>query len=162
VLPGRGMGLVIGRVFSTPYGFRSNSPFEYDNFTLSNLGNGWALNLPWLGSNYLHLTDGQAYPYKWSGSTFQVNNATDFKLVHNRVSVTDALSRVRRYEYNNGINRWLVTGIIYPTLGGTTYAYGSAPVGTDVTTDYVTSRNIYSSKTLASLSQSISTSYTIA
>jgi RHS repeat-associated protein len=243
-LPGRGMGLTIGRVFSTPYGFRSASPYEYDNFTLADLGNGWSLNLPWLGANYLHLADGQAYPYRWNGNTFQVNNATNFELVHNGdgtydlflasgtdyryaaneslltitdrtgnnlisfgyssgrisqiedtigrvvdlsynangqlssistggrtwtygylgsnlVSATDPLGRVTRYEYNDGINRWLLTGIIYPTLGGATYAYGSAPVGTDVATYYVTERNAYSSPSLASLAQSVSTSYKI-
>jgi RHS repeat-associated protein len=245
VLPGRGMNLVIGRVFSTPYGFRSNSPFEYDNFTLANLGNGWALNLPWLGLNYLHLTDGQAYPYQWSGSTFQMNGATNFKLVQNGdntydlffasgtdyhyasdktllsitdrtsnnvisftysaghisqatdtigrtvafsynansqlssissggktwtyrysgsnlINVTDPLSRVTRYEYNNGNNRWLVTKITYPTSGWTAYGYGSAMVGTDVVTNYITSRNVYWSASLNSLTQSISTSYKIA
>jgi hypothetical protein len=104
-LPGRGMDLTIGRVFSTPYGFRSDSPYEYDNFTLANLGNGWSLNLPWLGANYLHLADGQAYPYRWVGNAFQVNNATNFKLVHNEEDGTYDLFLASGTDYHYSATR---------------------------------------------------------
>ncbi len=88
-LTGRGgLNLDIGLVYTQPYGFRSDSPFEYDNFTLADLGNGWALNFPWLGTNYVHLADGGAYPYNWVGDTMTVNNATDFELVQNSGSGT--------------------------------------------------------------------------
>ena len=83
-LPGRGLDLDVARVFSTPYAFHySSSPYIYDNYTLSNIGYGWSLNFPWLGTNYLHLLDGQAYPYSWVGSTFEYHGAVDFKLVNN-------------------------------------------------------------------------------
>ncbi|MDA4115290.1 MAG: hypothetical protein OK442_01890 [Thaumarchaeota archaeon] len=243
-LPGRGLDLAITRVYSSPYGFRSTSPYEYDNYTGANLGNGWSLNLPWLGTNYLHLTDGEAYPYSWNGSSFVYHGATNFDLVHNGggtytlfmpsglqygfasneslvsitdrtgnntisfryasghiskiidtigrtvtfsyngngqlssissggrtwsygylnnnlVSATDPAGWVTRYEYNDGINRWLLTGIIYPTLGGVTYAYGSAPVGTEVKTYYVNSIDDYASPMANSLSSSTSIAYSI-
>ena len=48
-LPGRGIDLDIGRVYTTPYAFDGSSPFQYDNYTLTNLGYGWSLNFPWLG-----------------------------------------------------------------------------------------------------------------
>ncbi|TLY13392.1 MAG: RHS repeat protein, partial [Thaumarchaeota archaeon] len=83
-LPGRGLDLDVARAFSTPYAFHySSSPYMYDNYTLSNIGYGWSLNFPWLGTNYLHLLDGQAYPYSWVGSTFEYHGALDFKLVNN-------------------------------------------------------------------------------
>src|SRR5207244_8318431 len=82
-LPGRGLDLDVARVFSTPYAFRGSSTYQYDNYTLANLGYGWSLNFPWLGTNYLHLWDGQAYPYSWFGTTFEYHKAVDFKLVNN-------------------------------------------------------------------------------
>ncbi|TLY05912.1 MAG: RHS repeat protein, partial [Thaumarchaeota archaeon] len=247
-LPGRGgLYLEISLVYSQPYAFRSSSsPYQYDNFTLSNLGDGWSLSLPWLGTNYLHLADGQAYPYEWSGSTFTYHRTVDFQLVQNSgggssgtytlydksgttyqfnsnkqltsitdqtgnntitfsygaegyisqitdavgrvvsfsynsnkqlasissggrawtlaysgnnlVSVTDPIGRATTYEYHTG-NLWLVSGVLYSTGGKTTYSYGSAPVGTEAKTYYVTSRNVYSSPT--QLSQSDSISYNI-
>src|SRR3989449_2858412 len=243
-LPGRGIDLDIARVFSTPYAFRSGSPYQYDNFTLSNLGYGWSLDFPWLGANYLHLSGGQAYPYQWSGDVFEYHEGNDFKLVHNAdgtftlyprggtqyqyngakqltaiidhtgnntlsfaygsngyisqvtdaigrnagfthdtsnplssigsssrtwsysysgndlVSVADPLGRVTTFQYNTGINSWLISAVLYPTGGRSMYAYGSAAVGTEnVRTYYVTSRNVYYSP--ASLSQTSSTSYSI-
>ena len=240
-LPGRGLDLNVARVLSTPYVFHGTTPFEYDNYTLSNLGLGWSLNFPWMGTYYLHLSDGQAYPYQWSGNTFEYHKALDFKLVNNGngytlyakdgtvyqfdsgkrlttitdrtgnvitfaygtnnyisqitdtvgrtvtfsynannqltsissggrtwtygyhgkslVSMTDPLSRVTSYQNSTGINNWLISVILYPTGGKTTYSYGSAPVGTEAKTYYVTSRNIYSSAT--ALSQSSSISYVV-
>src|SRR5438128_11666745 len=75
-------------------------------------------------------------------------------------SVTDPLGRVTPFQYNTGINSWLISAVLYPTGGKSTYAYGSAAVGTEnVRTYYVTSRNVYYSP--ASLSQTSSTSYAI-
>jgi len=227
-IAGRGLNLTIGRVFSTPYAFDSSSPYQYDNYTLTNLGYGWSLDFPWMGSNYLHLADGQAYPYDWTGNTFQYNEATNFELVNNSGSyslyladgttyqfnsakeltsmtdstgnntisfsygsnnyistITDTISRtvtfsynsnntlssissggrtvyyyyhgydlssvkdavgdITDYQYSTGINSWLISAVLYPTGGKTTYTYGSSPVGTEVRTYYVTARNVYSS-----------------
>src|SRR3989441_1403381 len=244
-LSGRGIDMDIARVFSTPYAFRSgSSPYQYDNFTLSNLGYGWSLDFPWLGANYLHLSGGQAYPYQWSGNVFEYHAGNDFKLLHNAdgtftlnprggtqyqfngakqltaitdhtgnntlsfsygskrdisqgtdairgtagftydtsnrlstinsggrtwtysysgndlTSVAHPLGRLTTFQYNTGINKWLISAILYPTGGKSTYAYGSAAVGNEnVRTYYVTSRNVYYSP--ASLSQTSSTSYSI-
>jgi RHS repeat-associated protein len=245
-LPGRGLDLGLGLVYSTPYAFWASSlssPYRYDNYTGANLGYGWSLNLPWLGTNYLHLADGQAYPYDWSGNTFTYHGAVDFQLVQNSggtytlydksgtdyqfnsnkqlasitdqtgnntitfaygangyisqvtdtvgrtatlsyspngqlssvssagrtwtfaysgsnlVSVSDPLGRATTYQYDTGINDWLISGVLYPTGGKATSSYGSAPVGTEMKTYYVTSRNVYSSAT--QLSQSTSISYGI-
>ncbi|MDG7016645.1 MAG: RHS repeat protein, partial [Nitrososphaerota archaeon] len=242
-IPGRGLDLSITRVFSTPYSFRTASPYVYDNYTLTNLGYGWSLDFPWLGTNYFHLVSGQAYPYQWSGNTFEYHKAVDFKLVNtgngytlyamsgtvyqfdankkltsitdstgnntiyfgygtdgyisqitdtigrvvtfsynannqlasiayagnswsygysgnNLVSMTDPLGRITTYQYNSGapagIASWLISAVLYPTGGKTTYAYGSAPINSQVSTYYVTAKNVYYFPTLLSQSSSIS------
>jgi RHS repeat-associated protein len=243
-LPGRGIDLAITRVYSQPYGFRSGSPYQYDNYTGANLGNGWSLNFPWLGANNLHLTDGETFPYDWNGSSFIYHGAANFDLVHNMggtytlfmpsgiqygyasnesllsitdrtgnntisfdyasgqiskitdtigrtvtfsyngdhqlssissggrtwsygylsndlVNSTDPLGRVTKYYYNEGVNKWLLTGITYPTLGNATWAYGNAPVGTEVNTYYVVSIDNYASSSSASLSSSTSIDYKV-
>ncbi len=83
-LPGRGLDLAISRVYSAPYSFRGNSAYQYDNYSMTNLGMGWSLNFPWLGTNYVHLTDGQAIPYAWSanGTTMDYHGAVDFRLIY--------------------------------------------------------------------------------
>jgi RHS repeat-associated protein len=242
-IAGRGLDLEITRVFSTPYAFDSSSPNQYDNYTLTNLGYGWSLDFPWMGTNYLHLTDGQAYPYSWTGNVFQYNGAANFELVNssgtyslyladgtdyqfnslkhltsitdstgnNTISfsygsngyisqITDAIGRtatfsyntnntlasissggrtiyyyyhgydlssvknavgdITQYQYSTGTNSWLISAVLYPTGGKSTYMYGSASVGTELNTYYVTSRNIYSSS--SAISQSDSFSYTVA
>ena len=63
------------------------------------------------------------------------------------------------FQYSTGINSWLISAVLYPTGGKTTYSYGNAPVGTELKTYYVTARNIYSSST--ALSQSSSINYKI-
>ncbi len=80
-VPGRGLSISLSRTYSEPYAFVGGTPFQYDNFTLSNLGIGWALDLPWMGANFLHLPGGQIYRYAWSGNTFEYHGPTDFKLV---------------------------------------------------------------------------------
>jgi hypothetical protein len=245
VLQGRGLNLSVTRVFSTPYAFVSSSPYGYDNYTLTNLGYGWALNFPWMGTYDLHLADGQAYPYAWTGNMFQYNGGTNFMLVNdgsstgytlylpdgtqyqfnsaeqlttitdhtdnNSISfsygsnnyisqitdtisrtvtfsynsnntlasissggittryyysgddlssVKDAEGRVTTYQYATGTNNWLLSAVLYPTGGKTTYTYGSAALTVDLKTYYVTLRNIYSSSTALSQTDSIAYSTT--
>ncbi|MGI0085323.1 MAG: hypothetical protein ACREBQ_09605, partial [Nitrososphaerales archaeon] len=81
---GPGINLAVGRIYSAPYAFTPpGETIGYDNYNLANFGNGWALDFPWLGNNYLHLTSGQVYPYNWTGSVFQNHNGQDFRLVRN-------------------------------------------------------------------------------
>ena len=221
-------------------------PYAYDNYTSSNIGYGWSLNFPWLGANYLHLTDGEAFPYEWNGNLFQYNGVTNFVLtkntggtytlnmssgtlyrfdtskrlisitdrtVNNKITfsygsnnyisqVADTVGRVITFSYNSnnqltgiseggrtwtlgytgnqltsladpissdpfttfqyagttGANAWLLSAVLWPTQGKVTYTYSSAAVGTEVSTYYVTSRNVYYGSGLLSESQSISSS----
>jgi RHS repeat-associated protein len=85
-LPGRhGLNLQISRVYSTPYAFLSTSatPFNYDNYTMSNVGLGWSFDWPWLGQYYLHLTNGMVFAYNWTGNVFINHKTTNFALYAN-------------------------------------------------------------------------------
>src|SRR5207245_506315 len=123
-LSGRRIDMDIARVFSTPYAFRSGSPYQYDNFTLSNLGYGWSLDFPWLGANYLHLSGGQAYPYQWSGSVFEYHAGSDFKLVHNADGTFSLYPRDGTLYQFNGAKQ--LTKIVDRTGNNTlSFAYGA-------------------------------------
>jgi len=244
VLAGRAIDFAPSLVYSEPYAFRSSgSPYLYDNYTGASVGYGWSLNFPWLGTNYIHLTDGQSFPYVWNGNTFQYNGVTNFVLTkntggtytlnmssgtlyrfdtskrlvsitdrtgNNRISftygsnnyvsrVTDTIGRNTTFSYNannqltgistgrrtwtigysgnqltsladpissdppttfqyagtSGANSWLLSAVIWPTNGKVAYTYTSKPVGTEVSTNYATLRNVYFDSTHLSLSQSI-------
>lgn len=84
-LAGRGsLDFAPNLVYGEPFGFKSNgATYFYENYTGASLGYGWALNFPWLGLNYLHLADGQSFPYGWVGNTFQFSGVTGFVLISN-------------------------------------------------------------------------------
>ena len=79
-LPGRGLDLDIGRVFSTPYAFDRNSPFQYDNYTLTNLGYGWSLNFPWMGPTTSTLRTARPTPTTGAGPRSTFTARSDFNL----------------------------------------------------------------------------------
>jgi RHS repeat-associated protein len=229
-IPGRGgLDLAISRVFSAPNLYTAGNKSEsYDNYTLANLGLGWSFDFPWLGTNYLHMFDGEEYNYVWNGNTFENHNQTNFKLVNNTnsydlylasgvdyhynsakqlvtiidttgnntitfyyknneissiiddigrnvtfsynsqnqisnmsydgktwaygytgsdlTSMTDPLNLITQFQYNTGINSWLLGGIIYATGGESSYSYGHALIGSTYRY-YVTLQNAYSAAT---------------
>lgn len=241
-LPGRGIDFAPSLVYSEPYAFRSGgSPYLFDNYTGASLGYGWSLNLPWMGANYLHLNDGQAFPYSWVGDQFVYHGEVNFNLTKNSdgsyalslpdgtrysfnsakqlvsetdrtennaitfsygsngylsqitdtvgrnvpfsynsnnqlvsiseggrtwtlgytgsqlTSVTDPLDRVTSFQYagTTGADAWLLSAVQWPTGGRVAYVYGSAPVGTEVSTYYATLRDVYYDSTGLSLTQQI-------
>jgi RHS repeat-associated protein len=81
-VPSRGVDLEAGLVYTSPYTFTpSGSVYQFENFSLAKLGVGWALDVPWLGPNYVHLPGGEAIPYAWSGPSMTYHGDTDFTLV---------------------------------------------------------------------------------
>jgi RHS repeat-associated protein len=227
-LPGRGFDVPVTLVYTEPGAIHSGSAWATDNFTLSNLGLGWSLDLPWLGSYYIHLPGGQAIPYEWVSTKNEYHGAVDFSLSTgggascpctltipngiqysfnslkqltsesdsngntatfsygsngylssistavstatfgynsknqlttisssgrtwtltyaglNLLTVGDPLSRLTWYNYFTGYGPWLISAILYPTGGNTTYSYKGARVGTEVNAYYVTGRTIHS------------------
>jgi len=55
--PGRGLDLVISRVYETPAVFHGSDPYDYEAPPVD-VGKGWQLNFPHVGSKYLHLWGG--------------------------------------------------------------------------------------------------------
>jgi RHS repeat-associated protein len=82
-LPGRGLSVAPALFYSEPgaFQFGGKTTAKVDNFTLANLGPGWSLNLPWLGTYAVHLPNGEQYPYSWNGGTnMKVHGPVDFEL----------------------------------------------------------------------------------
>jgi YD repeat-containing protein len=86
-LPGRGSDepglLAFTRVFRTPYTFLSGAPYNYENYPYANLGLGWGLNWPWLGTDYVHLWNGQGYKIVWTNNVYENHKGEHFKLTKN-------------------------------------------------------------------------------
>ncbi|HVP23830.1 MAG TPA: hypothetical protein VMS77_07960, partial [Conexivisphaerales archaeon] len=74
-------------------------------------------------------------------------------------SVSDPLGRTTSYQYLTGINSWLLSGIVYPAGGKTTYTYDNASVGTEVLTFMVSLQNINVSS--SALSRSTQFNYSV-
>ena len=76
-LPGRGLDLVVKRVYSPPSTYEDDAPataadYSYGAYPWAPLGNGWQLGFPWIEVNgsspaYIHLSDGQRYKYSGAG-----------------------------------------------------------------------------------------------
>jgi RHS repeat-associated protein len=100
VIPGRGLDVVISRVYETPAVFYGSNPYDYEA-PPTDVGKGWHLNFPYVGSKYLHLWGGTIYKISWSGSTFENHKGTHFVLVKNgddTYTLTTANGTV--YEFN--------------------------------------------------------------
>ena len=93
-LPGRTPALSVTRVYSQPSDFVGASasadvPYGYDNYTLSDLGIGWELSYPWIGSGasgtvYFHPGNGAAIPTSFNSSNImEYHGAIDFVLYRN-------------------------------------------------------------------------------
>src|SRR6266540_1930048 len=91
-VPGRGLDLHITRVYTEPYSFLSNVPYNFENYPWAPVGLGWQFNFPWLNNTatplYVHLGDGQGYRIPstfWSGftATFENHQGDSFRLVRN-------------------------------------------------------------------------------
>ena len=82
VIPGRGLDLVISRMYETPAVFYQAEPYEYEAPPV-NIGKGWQLDFPYIGNTYIHLWGGSIYNLEWSGNTFENHEGTHFILVKN-------------------------------------------------------------------------------
>jgi RHS repeat-associated protein len=82
VIPGRGLDLAISRIYETPAVFYQAEPHEYVQPPV-NVGKGWHLNFPWIGTEYLYLQNGTMYKIAWSQDTFENHEGAHFVLVKN-------------------------------------------------------------------------------
>jgi len=82
MIPGRGLDLVISRVYETPAVFYGATPYDYEEPPV-NVGKGWQLDFPYIGNKYLHLWGGALYKIEWSGNQFENHKGSHFVLVKN-------------------------------------------------------------------------------
>jgi len=71
-----GLSLSISRVYSQPFTLVQGGPFNYETSPYANLGSGWQLNLPWVGSTYLHFLSGETFPLVWTSYNVTSNTWT--------------------------------------------------------------------------------------
>ncbi len=82
VIPGRGLNLVISRVYEMPAVFYGENPYDYEN-PFVNIGKGWQLDFPYIGTKYVHLWGGTMYKIVWSGDQFSNARGKNFILIKN-------------------------------------------------------------------------------
>src|SRR5207245_8590435 len=77
----------------------------YDNYTYTSLGAGWTFDFPWLGTNYVHLSGGQVYPYNWTtGKTFINHQGENFNLTKKQDGSYDLyLANGMLYHFGSGL-----------------------------------------------------------
>ena len=69
-----GLSLAITRVYVQPFTLLQGSPINYETTPYANLGYGWQLNLPWVGSQYLHFLNAEMFPIVYANSTNTTNS----------------------------------------------------------------------------------------
>jgi RHS repeat-associated protein len=122
VIPGRGLDLVISRVYQTPAVFYGSDPYDYEAPPVD-VGKGWQLNFPYVGTKYLHLWGGTVYKIAWSGNTFENHEGIHFTLVKNgdnTYTLTSANGIV--YSFNTSGD---ITSIKDVDLNTITFTYSS-------------------------------------
>jgi len=102
VIPGRILDLVISRAYSTPAVFFGSNPYDYEAPPVD-VGKGWQLDFPYVGSKYLHLWGGSLYEIEWKNNTFENHEGTHFILVKNGDNTyTLTIASGRTYEFSTG------------------------------------------------------------
>ncbi len=138
VIPGRGLDLVISRMYETPAVFYGATPYDYEEPPV-NVGKGWQLDFPYIGEKYLHLWGGALYKIQWSGNQFENHKGDHFILV------------------KNGDSTYTLT-----TAGGTVYEFSTAGKLTEIKDlDLNTITFTYSSGNLTSITDTIGRTVTL-
>ena len=161
-VPGRGLDLSITRVYSEPYSFLGNNPYNYENYPWAPIGDGWQLNFPWMSNTsspaYIHLLDGEGYRIPssfWNGgspSTFENHQGENFRLIRNGTGVFLYDKLGVAYDFDPGhLNR--LTMILDPLGNNITFTYNASNMISCVT-DTVT--RAYQFSYLGAFLQSIS------
>jgi RHS repeat-associated protein len=118
-LPGRGLNLDVGLVYTEPYSFLdagSNSEYAYnfETYPYAALPNGWQLDFPWMTSpssglistpRYVHLWNGEGYAIPssfWSGnsSVFENHQGENFRMVRNSTAIFLYSKNSLAYKFN--------------------------------------------------------------
>ena len=128
-LPGRGLDVAITRVYTTPAVFSTGckGACTEDGYVLLptyedgpykiecppvDIGNGWQLNFPWVGYDYIHYVDGTMYPkssnhtghhFTFADGILTNNGGTEYTFTSGRpASITDVDGNTITFQYFNG------------------------------------------------------------
>jgi RHS repeat-associated protein len=82
IIPGRGLDLVFTRTYETPAVFYGYSPYDYED-PPPDMGKGWRIGFPHIGSKYAYLWGGTVYKINWVNDTFENHRGTHFILKKN-------------------------------------------------------------------------------
>ena len=122
IIPGRKLDLKISRVYSTPAVFYGTSPYDYEAPPVD-VGKGWQLDFPYVGSKYLHLWGSAVYKIVWSNNQFVNHVGSHFildKNGDNTYTLTTADGTV--YEFNTSGNLTHIKDVDQNTI---TFTYTS-------------------------------------
>jgi len=82
IIPGRGLDLVFSRTYETPAVFYGSAPYDYED-PPPDMGKGWRIGFPHVGSKYVYLWGGTVYKLSWVNDTFINHTGSHFVLVKN-------------------------------------------------------------------------------
>jgi RHS repeat-associated protein len=119
VIPGRGLDVVISRIYETPAVFYGVEPYEYEVPPV-NIGKGWKLDFPYIGDEYVHVPGGSLYKIEWDGNTFENHEGTHFVLVKNDNTYTLTFANGAVYYFSSAGN---ITHIKDVDLNTITFTY---------------------------------------
>jgi len=120
-VPGRGLGLAVARVHAQPLILAGapGSPYLYEASPFAPMGKGWQLEIPWVGSQYLHLWGGQMYRIEWTLDESGVEGTLG-NVFENHVGEQFRLERILSFSPRGG---WFISGYALRLPSGTTYNF---------------------------------------
>ena len=110
-VPGRGIDLSLGRVFTMPRAFRLDNPLPWvfeGPVGLPLMGLGWNLSLPWIGNDFVYIPPGQLYLVRWDGNSYENHEGEPFRLRSWDNGLTSLYLR-DGLNYTFGSNRYLLS-----------------------------------------------------
>src|SRR5205807_1305959 len=117
-VPGRRLDLAFRRVYTEPYSFLSNAPYNYERYPWAPMGDGWQLDFPWMNTTshpqFIHLWNGAGYRIPsafWNGpsAVYENHEGEHFRLARNStvISLYDRTGEVYNFDPNH-LNRLTV------------------------------------------------------
>ena len=81
-IPGRGLDLTLSRVYESPAVMYGSDPYEVEEPPVD-IGKGWYLDLPYIGTTYVHLWRGTQFKIFWSDNQYVNVKGKNFILKKN-------------------------------------------------------------------------------
>jgi len=137
-IPGRGLDLVVKRVYAPPAALNStdDSPasdidYSYQDYPLAPMGKGWQLGFPWIEVNgtepaYVHLSNGQRYACNDTGLNTTIQSGDYFKIENHTTGFYSLYTADgTRYVFNGSYHLLNVTDTVGNNV---TFAYSGGKI----------------------------------